>query len=489
MSAVAPPTTALEMRDLHVEYRIRGNWKAVLRGVSLQVAAGESYGLVGESGCGKSTAAYAALHYLPRNGRVASGSVHVAGEDLAAMSEADVRRMRAERVSMVYQNPGAALNPTLRIGDQVAEVYTLADTDPKLGRTAGRGDARQGPDRRSGQRHAPLPAPALRRDAAAGGHRHGAGQGPVAADPGRADDGPGRDGRGRGARPRGRAARGVRHERPLHLPQPRRDRAHVRAHRRALRRPARRGRSRRPDLQRPPPPVHRRPAAVHPPRRRAQGPRAARHDPRLPARPRHRPPRLRVRRPLRHGAGRLQAGGAAVPRHGRRAPQPVPLLGAGARVAARDPRRPGPDGDRHRGRARRARGEPAQDVQAGRPRDPRGAGHRPGAAAGRDARARGGVGQRQDHARAPPARPDRAGRGLDGRARRPPRRREDREARRRRRPGAADRLPEPGRRAQPALLDPPHHRAGDHEAARQAGARARGPPRSSWPTPCASTPG
>ena len=133
MSAPAPAKAvpALDLSDLRVEYRVRGNWKEVLRGVTLQIAEGESYGLVGESGCGKSTAAYAVLRYLPRNGRVASGRVSVAGEDLAALSEAQVRRMRAERVSMVYQNPGAALNPTLRIGDQVAEVYTLADTEPK----------------------------------------------------------------------------------------------------------------------------------------------------------------------------------------------------------------------------------------------------------------------------------------------------------------------------------------------------------------------
>jgi peptide/nickel transport system ATP-binding protein len=134
MSAEAPPLAApaLDLRDLEVQYRIRGIWRNVLRGVTFSIAEGEAYGLVGESGCGKSTAAYAVLRYLPRNGRISAGSVHVAGEDLASMSESDVQRMRAERVSMVYQNPGSALNPTLRIGDQVAEVYTLANTDPKL---------------------------------------------------------------------------------------------------------------------------------------------------------------------------------------------------------------------------------------------------------------------------------------------------------------------------------------------------------------------
>ena len=88
-----PP--ALELRDLEVAYRVRGIWRPVLRG-SFTIADGESYGLVGESGCGKSTAAYAVLRYLPRNGRISSGLVEVAGEDLADMSEA--RGARAARL-------------------------------------------------------------------------------------------------------------------------------------------------------------------------------------------------------------------------------------------------------------------------------------------------------------------------------------------------------------------------------------------------------
>jgi peptide/nickel transport system ATP-binding protein len=124
-AAVAAPP-ALELTDLEVAYRVRGIWRPVLRGVTFAIAEGESYGLVGESGCGKSTAAFAIVRYLPRNGRVSSGSIKVAGEDLLAMSDDDVRTMRTTRVSMVYQNPGGALNPTIRVGDQVAETYTIA---------------------------------------------------------------------------------------------------------------------------------------------------------------------------------------------------------------------------------------------------------------------------------------------------------------------------------------------------------------------------
>jgi peptide/nickel transport system ATP-binding protein len=124
-TAVDAPA-ALELNDLEVAYRIRGIWRPVLRGLTFRIAEGESYGLVGESGCGKSTAAYAILRYLPRNGRVSSGSIRVAGEDLLAMTPGNVRKMRTQRVSMVYQNPGGALNPTIRVGDQVTETFTIA---------------------------------------------------------------------------------------------------------------------------------------------------------------------------------------------------------------------------------------------------------------------------------------------------------------------------------------------------------------------------
>ncbi len=128
-------TAALELRDLDVAYRVRGRDRQVLRGVSLSVAPGESVGLVGESGCGKSTAALAIVRYLPRNGRVRSGSVLVDGRDVWRLSGRELREMRSTSVSMVYQNPGAALNPSIRVGNQVAEVFTV--------RGASRSDARE----------------------------------------------------------------------------------------------------------------------------------------------------------------------------------------------------------------------------------------------------------------------------------------------------------------------------------------------------------
>ncbi len=104
---------------------MRGIPREVLRGVSFEVAPGEAYGLVGESGCGKSTTAYAALRYLPSNGRITGGHVLVGGSDVTAMDDAALRRYRARDASMVYQDPGSALNPVLRIEPQIVECFTL----------------------------------------------------------------------------------------------------------------------------------------------------------------------------------------------------------------------------------------------------------------------------------------------------------------------------------------------------------------------------
>ena len=125
-SAGAPAPDALTIENLDVAYRVRGRDRPVLRGLSLRIGRGEAYGLVGESGSGKSTAAFAAVRYLPRNGRVTSGRILVDGRDLMALSPAELRRLRSQSVSMVYQDPSRALNPALRIGRQMTEVFETA---------------------------------------------------------------------------------------------------------------------------------------------------------------------------------------------------------------------------------------------------------------------------------------------------------------------------------------------------------------------------
>src|SRR5882757_7533705 len=110
---------ALAIEGLEVAYTVRGIPREVLRGVSFSVAPGEAYGLVGESGCGKSTTAYAALRYLPRNGDITAGRILVDGRDITRFNTGELQQFRATEASMVYQDPGAALNPSLRIGRQV----------------------------------------------------------------------------------------------------------------------------------------------------------------------------------------------------------------------------------------------------------------------------------------------------------------------------------------------------------------------------------
>ena len=114
---------ALELRDLSVAYRTQGIEQTVLRGVSFAIAPGETYGLVGESGCGKSTAAFAALRALARNGFIRGGRVLVDGQDVTDLDAAGLRQLRLTKVSMVYQDPGRALNPSMTIARQIAEVY------------------------------------------------------------------------------------------------------------------------------------------------------------------------------------------------------------------------------------------------------------------------------------------------------------------------------------------------------------------------------
>jgi len=117
---------ALRLENLSVDYRVKGRAHRVLQGIDLQIARGEAYGLVGESGCGKSTAAYAIQRYLPRNGSIGTGRILIDGKDVYGLDGESLRELRRKSVAMVYQDPGRALNPSIRIGRQVQEVFELA---------------------------------------------------------------------------------------------------------------------------------------------------------------------------------------------------------------------------------------------------------------------------------------------------------------------------------------------------------------------------
>jgi len=125
-AGLADPAPALSVSNLDVTYRVRDQDRLALRDVSFQISRGESYGLVGESGSGKSTVALTLVRYLPSNGRVSAGTISISGLDPLAMAAAALRDFRARTVSMVYQEPGRALNPSLRVGRQIAEVFEIA---------------------------------------------------------------------------------------------------------------------------------------------------------------------------------------------------------------------------------------------------------------------------------------------------------------------------------------------------------------------------
>lgn len=125
MTKSAKAENALELTDLSVAYRVSGRNRAVLRNLSLTIGQGEAYGLVGESGCGKSTVALTVVRYLPRNGSITGGAISLDGQDVMKLDAEALRRARAESVSMVYQDPGKALNPSIRVGRQLTEIFEL----------------------------------------------------------------------------------------------------------------------------------------------------------------------------------------------------------------------------------------------------------------------------------------------------------------------------------------------------------------------------
>jgi len=113
----------LEVRDLTVEFRSGGAWHAAVRGVDLAIARNETLAIVGESGSGKSVTALAVMGLVPpHNGRIAPGSsIRLEDRELVGLSERSMDKVRGDRVAMIFQEPMTALNPTMTVGEQVAE--------------------------------------------------------------------------------------------------------------------------------------------------------------------------------------------------------------------------------------------------------------------------------------------------------------------------------------------------------------------------------
>lgn len=116
----------LEVRGLGVEFQTRGGNAHVLEDIQLHIQRGETLGLVGESGCGKSITALALMRLIPQPpGRITSGQILFDGQDLLQLPEAQMRRVRGNRISMIFQEPMTSLNPAYSVGDQITESVRL----------------------------------------------------------------------------------------------------------------------------------------------------------------------------------------------------------------------------------------------------------------------------------------------------------------------------------------------------------------------------
>jgi len=120
----------LEVRDLEVEFSVDDGKIKVLDGVSFKVAPGQTLGIVGESGCGKSVTSLAIMGLLPRpHGQVVAGSIRFQGEELLSLPPDQMYKVRGNRISMIFQEPMTALNPVQTVGAQLMEVFSLHRPD------------------------------------------------------------------------------------------------------------------------------------------------------------------------------------------------------------------------------------------------------------------------------------------------------------------------------------------------------------------------
>jgi peptide/nickel transport system ATP-binding protein len=127
MTVATERPAAIELDGLSVSYARGGRPLRALSDVTLRVEPGQTYGLVGESGSGKTTLALTLMRHLPRSARVDGGRVLLGGDDLLAAGERTLRRWRSRRIALVPQGAGGALNPSLRVGTQIGEVYRAHD--------------------------------------------------------------------------------------------------------------------------------------------------------------------------------------------------------------------------------------------------------------------------------------------------------------------------------------------------------------------------
>src|SRR5947208_1855578 len=116
------PVPLLDIADLTVEFSTRRGVVRAVEHVDIRIGKGETVGIVGESGSGKSVTSYAVMRILDRAGKIVQGAVNFTGLDLRAASEDEIRNLRGREISMIFQNPRAALNPIRKVGRQIEDV-------------------------------------------------------------------------------------------------------------------------------------------------------------------------------------------------------------------------------------------------------------------------------------------------------------------------------------------------------------------------------
>jgi peptide/nickel transport system ATP-binding protein len=115
----------IKVENVGIAYETRTGDVHAVKDVSFEIHRGETVGIVGESGCGKSTLGYGMVNYLGRNGKISKGDIIFQGQSLVGRSAEELRQLRGNQISMVYQDPMTSLNPVLRIGEQMTEVLTV----------------------------------------------------------------------------------------------------------------------------------------------------------------------------------------------------------------------------------------------------------------------------------------------------------------------------------------------------------------------------
>jgi peptide/nickel transport system ATP-binding protein len=125
----AKENVLLDIKSLHIWYRVYGGYLKVLNGVDLIVREGERVGLVGEAGCGKTTTMKSILQILPPGDfLIPKGEIYYKGKDILKMNSSEIQRLRSREIAMIFQDPTAALNPVFTIGTQIGDVikYSIA---------------------------------------------------------------------------------------------------------------------------------------------------------------------------------------------------------------------------------------------------------------------------------------------------------------------------------------------------------------------------